>query len=61
MRACRGVSKCLISRRFIVYIEPRLEYSFTVPHDMETLVEFMGGATTFESRLDLMVGLSPDF
>ncbi|KAL1962334.1 hypothetical protein VTN77DRAFT_9825 [Rasamsonia byssochlamydoides] len=30
------------------------EYSFTVPHDMETLISFMGGPTTFESRLDLM-------
>ncbi|KAJ9396215.1 CAZyme family GH92 [Paecilomyces variotii] len=30
------------------------EYSFVIPHDMETLVEFMGGPTTFESRLDLM-------
>lgn len=33
------------------------EYSFVIPHDMETLVEFMGGPTTFESRLDLMVSM----
>lgn len=31
------------------------EYSFVVPHDMETLVQFMGGPETFERRLDLMV------
>ncbi|KAF2759095.1 hypothetical protein EJ05DRAFT_531420 [Pseudovirgaria hyperparasitica] len=28
------------------------EYSFVVPHDMETLIGFMGGQTLFESRLD---------
>jgi len=28
------------------------EYSFTIPHDMQTLIEFMGGAQAFESRLD---------
>lgn len=32
-----------------------LEYSFVLPHDMETLIDFMGGADTFESRLDMMV------
>lgn len=32
-----------------------IEYSFVIPHDMETLVEFMGGPETFEARLDLMV------
>ena len=32
-----------------------LEYSFVLPHDMETLIDYMGGADTFESRLDLMV------
>lgn len=31
------------------------EYSFVIPHDMETLIEFIGGPATFESRLDLMV------
>ncbi|OGM45813.1 glycosyl hydrolase [Aspergillus bombycis] len=30
------------------------EYSFVIPHDMETLIELMGGIDTFESRLDLM-------
>ncbi|OJZ86765.1 glycoside hydrolase family 92 protein [Aspergillus luchuensis CBS 106.47] len=30
------------------------EYSFVLPHDMETLIDFMGGADTFESRLDMM-------
>ncbi|GES57475.1 glycosyl hydrolase [Aspergillus terreus] len=30
------------------------EYSFVIPHDMETLIELMGGSATFESRLDLM-------
>ncbi|KAL4796892.1 glycosyl hydrolase family 92-domain-containing protein [Aspergillus venezuelensis] len=30
------------------------EYSFVVPHDVETLVDFMGGPETFEARLDLM-------
>lgn len=34
------------------------EYSFTVPHDMKTLIEFMGGKDTFESRLDKMVCLA---
>ncbi|KAF2754356.1 glycosyl hydrolase [Pseudovirgaria hyperparasitica] len=28
------------------------EYSFTIPHDAETLIEFMGGAADFERRLD---------
>ncbi|KAH7013733.1 glycosyl hydrolase [Ilyonectria destructans] len=28
------------------------EYSFTVPHDMVTLIKFMGGPATFEQRLD---------
>ena len=28
------------------------EYSFTVPHDMETLIHFMGGKDEFERRLD---------
>ncbi|KAF5858423.1 hypothetical protein ETB97_004418 [Aspergillus alliaceus] len=30
------------------------EYSFVIPHDMETLIGLMGGPDTFESRLDLM-------
>jgi hypothetical protein len=32
------------------------EYSFVIPHDMETLIDFMGGPDTFERRLDIMVG-----
>ncbi|KAI0123432.1 glycosyl hydrolase [Xylariales sp. AK1849] len=28
------------------------EYSFTVPHDMQTLIQFMGGETEFERRMD---------
>lgn len=28
------------------------EYSFNVPHDMRTLIEFMGGEDAFEQRLD---------
>ena len=31
------------------------EYSFVVPHDMETLISFMGGPETFEQRLDYIV------
>lgn len=31
-----------------------IEYSFTVPHDMETLIQFMGGKDEFERRLDYM-------
>ncbi|RDW86774.1 uncharacterized protein DSM5745_03416 [Aspergillus mulundensis] len=30
------------------------EYSFVIPHDMQTLIDFMGGPQMFESRLDLM-------
>lgn len=31
------------------------EYSFVIPHDMETLIDLMGGPDTFERRLDTMV------
>jgi putative alpha-1,2-mannosidase len=31
------------------------EYSFSIPHDVETLIQFMGGPTTFEARLDYIV------
>ena len=31
------------------------EYSFNVPHDMQTLIDFMGGPDEFERRLDYMV------
>jgi putative alpha-1,2-mannosidase len=37
-----------------------LEYSFVIPHDVKTLIEFMGGEKTFESRLDLMVSRTSD-
>ncbi|KAL4931249.1 uncharacterized protein BDV17DRAFT_257467 [Aspergillus undulatus] len=30
------------------------EYSFVIPHDVETLIDFMGGIEAFEARLDLM-------
>lgn len=29
-----------------------VEYGFTIPHDMETLIQFMGGPEEFERRLD---------
>ncbi|KAI0152810.1 glycosyl hydrolase [Xylariaceae sp. FL1272] len=38
----------------ISYEATPFEYSFTVPHDMETLIEFMGGAEKFEERLDFI-------
>jgi predicted alpha-1,2-mannosidase len=36
----------------IAYEGTPFEYSFTVPHDMETLIQFMGGEAEFERRLD---------
>lgn len=36
----------------ITYEATPWEYSFTVQHDMETLIQFMGGNTEFERRLD---------
>ncbi|KAI1331865.1 glycosyl hydrolase [Xylariaceae sp. FL0255] len=36
----------------ISYEGTPFEYSFTVPHDMETLIDFMGGDAEFERRLD---------
>ncbi|QGA21677.1 hypothetical protein EYB26_009388 [Talaromyces marneffei] len=30
------------------------EYTFSIPHDVETLIDFMGGPFTFDSRLDKM-------
>lgn len=36
----------------ITYEATPFEYAFTIPHDMQTLIEFMGGATEFERRLD---------
>lgn len=36
----------------ISYEATPFEYSFTIPHDMQTLIEFMGGESDFERRLD---------
>ncbi|KAK5698969.1 hypothetical protein LTR97_006618 [Elasticomyces elasticus] len=36
----------------ISYEATPFEYSFTIPHDMQTLIQFMGGAADFERRLD---------
>ncbi|KAK5096204.1 hypothetical protein LTS08_007810 [Lithohypha guttulata] len=36
----------------ISYEGTPFEYSFAVPHDLETLIDFMGGAAGFEQRLD---------
>lgn len=36
----------------ITYEATPFEYSFTIPHDMQTLIEFMGGNDEFERRLD---------
>lgn len=38
----------------------RSEYSFVIPHDMETLIELMGGPERFEARLDMMVRARAD-
>ena len=39
----------------ITYEATPFEYSFTIPHDMKTLIEFMGGGTLFANRLDHIV------
>ncbi|KAF8863094.1 glycosyl hydrolase [Acephala macrosclerotiorum] len=39
----------------ISYEATPFEYSFVVPHDAETLIQFMGGPTAFESRLDYIM------
>lgn len=39
----------------ISYEAVPFEYSFVVPHDVETLVQFMGGDSEFERRLDYIV------
>ncbi|KAF2740983.1 glycosyl hydrolase [Polyplosphaeria fusca] len=36
----------------ISYEATPFEYSFVIPHDVETLIDFMGGISGFESRLD---------
>jgi putative alpha-1,2-mannosidase len=40
------------SSNSITYEATPFEYSFNVPHDMQTLIEFMGGSDSFEKRLD---------
>jgi putative alpha-1,2-mannosidase len=39
-------------KRAVTSTDTMVEYAFTVPHDMETLIEFMGGPDEFERRLD---------
>lgn len=41
----------------ISYEATPFEYSFVVPHDMQSLIESMGGVTDFERRLDYIVRL----
>lgn len=43
----------------ISYEAVPFEYSFVVPHDMETLVQFMGGEAEFERRMDYIVSPLP--
>jgi putative alpha-1,2-mannosidase len=42
------------SWKSITYEATPFEYSFNIPHDMQTLIEFMGGEEAFERRLDYM-------
>lgn len=42
----------------ITYEATPWEYSFTVPHDMQSLIQYMGGETEFERRLDYIVSTS---
>ncbi|KAE8447054.1 hypothetical protein EG329_011189 [Mollisiaceae sp. DMI_Dod_QoI] len=39
----------------ISYEATPFEYSFVAPHDAQTLIQFMGGPTAFESRLDYIM------
>lgn len=39
----------------LTYEAVPFEYSFVVPHDMATLIQFMGGNSEFERRLDYIV------
>lgn len=39
----------------ITYEGTPWEYTFSVPHDVKTLVKYMGGSSRFEDRLDYMV------
>ncbi|PVI05747.1 glycoside hydrolase family 92 protein, partial [Periconia macrospinosa] len=36
----------------VTYEGTPFEYSFVIPHDVQTLIDFMGGQDSFESRLD---------
>jgi putative alpha-1,2-mannosidase len=36
----------------VTYEATPFEYSFNIPHDMQTIIEFMGGPEAFERRLD---------
>lgn len=47
---CAGCEWVAISYEAVPF-----EYSFVVPHDMETLIQFMGGNDEFERRLDYIV------
>jgi putative alpha-1,2-mannosidase len=38
----------------ITYEATPFEYSFNIPHDMQTMIDFMGGPEIFEQRLDYM-------
>lgn len=38
----------------ITYEGTPFEYSFVIPHDVESVIRLMGGADAFESRLDYM-------
>jgi putative alpha-1,2-mannosidase len=42
------------SWKSITYEATPFEYSFNVPHDMRTMIEYMGGEEEFEKRLDYM-------
>lgn len=57
MRLFLGVS-CVLHAGEWQWADGVIEYSCVIPHDVETLIEFMGGPKTFESRLDMMVGLT---
>ncbi|KAI0204399.1 glycoside hydrolase family 92 protein [Astrocystis sublimbata] len=47
---CDGPDGCEF--RAVSYEATPWEYSFSISHDMETLIQFMGGSDEFERRLD---------
>lgn len=53
---CAGCEWVAISYEAVPF-----EYSFVVPHDMESLIQFMGGEDEFERRLDYIVGSQSHF